>query len=75
MNTTTPPTRRRKVYADGPDGLRVPFAEVPLSDGEAPVRLYDTSGPGSDPTVGLAPLRRDWIVATRERGPSPCGEA
>jgi len=61
--TTTPPTRRRKVYEDGPDGIRVPFAEVPLSDGEAPVRLYDTSGPGSDPTVGLAPLRRDWILA------------
>jgi phosphomethylpyrimidine synthase len=63
MSTTTPPTRRRKVYEDGPDGIRVPFAEVPLSDGEAPVRLYDTSGPGSDPTVGLAPLRRDWILA------------
>jgi phosphomethylpyrimidine synthase len=61
--TTTPPTRRRKVYVEGADGIRVPFAEVPLSDGEPPVRLYDTSGPGSDPAVGLAPIRQDWILA------------
>jgi len=61
MSSTEHPTRH-KVYVDGPDGVRVPFAEVPLSDEEPPVRLYDTSGPGSDPTVGLAPLRRPWIV-------------
>ena len=30
----------RKLMVDG-----VPFREVPLSGGEAPVRLYDTSGP------------------------------
>jgi phosphomethylpyrimidine synthase len=46
---------RRKVYVDG-----VPFTEVALQDGDA-VRLYDTSGPGSEPEVGLAPLRQDWI--------------
>ena len=41
---------RRKVYVEGsrPD-IRVPFAEVELSGGNPPVRLYDTSGPGSDP--------------------------
>ncbi|HEX5205942.1 MAG TPA: phosphomethylpyrimidine synthase ThiC [Actinoplanes sp.] len=52
---------RRKVYVEGsrPD-LRVPFSEVPLSDGNEPVRLYDTSGPGSDPSVGLPPLRAPW---------------
>jgi phosphomethylpyrimidine synthase len=59
-----------KVYADGPRGLRVPMREVPLGDGTR-VRLYDTSGPYTDPTFahdpagGLPPLRHDWI---RERG-------
>jgi phosphomethylpyrimidine synthase len=47
----------------------VPFREVPLSGGEAPVRLYDTSGPYTDDSVaidiekGLAAHRRDWILA------------
>ena len=61
MTTTTNPTRR-KVYVEGPGDVRVPFAEVPLGGGEDPVRLYDTSGPGSDPAVGLAPTREAWIV-------------
>ncbi|MDP8937308.1 MAG: phosphomethylpyrimidine synthase ThiC, partial [Actinomycetota bacterium] len=52
---------RSKVYVDGARGVRVPFAEVSLTDGSA-VRLYDTAGPGSDPTDGLAPLRRPWIL-------------
>jgi phosphomethylpyrimidine synthase len=57
---------RRKVYVEGsrPD-LRVPFAEVRLTGDEPPVRLYDTSGPGSDPGAGLPPLRGAWIA---ERG-------
>jgi phosphomethylpyrimidine synthase len=52
---------RRKVYVEGsrPD-LRVPFTEVVLGDGNEPVRLYDTSGPGSDPEIGLPPLRASW---------------
>jgi phosphomethylpyrimidine synthase len=47
----------------------VPFREVALSGGEAPIRLYDTSGPYTDETrsvdieKGLAALRRDWILA------------
>jgi phosphomethylpyrimidine synthase len=47
----------------------VPFREVPLSGGELPVRLYDTSGPYTDDSVaidiekGLAAHRRDWILA------------
>ena len=47
----------------------VPFREIPLSGGEPPVRLYDTSGPYTDPAAvidiekGVAPLRRDWILA------------
>jgi phosphomethylpyrimidine synthase len=48
---------RSKVYVDG-----VPFCEVSLSDGSS-IRLYDTSGPGSDPLVGLPPLRRPWVLA------------
>src|SRR3954453_4337676 len=57
---------RQKVYVESArhGGVRVPFGEVPLSNGEA-VRLYDTSGPGSEPTAGLPPLRRHWIL---ERG-------
>jgi phosphomethylpyrimidine synthase len=65
------PHNRRKVYVDGGDGLQVPFVEVSLSDSPGrngavpnpPLRLYDTSGPGSVPTVGLPPLRRPWIMA------------
>ena len=54
----------KKLLIDG-----VPFREVALSGGEAPVRLYDTSGPYTDDTVeidikkGLAARRRDWILA------------
>ncbi|QKW16256.1 phosphomethylpyrimidine synthase ThiC [Verrucosispora sp. NA02020] len=57
---------RRKVYVEGsrPD-VRVPFAEVELTGDNPPVRLYDTAGPGSDPEVGLPPLRGPWIA---ERG-------
>ena len=57
---------KRKVYIEGsrPDVL-VPFSEIELSAGEPPVRLYDTSGPGGAPEVGLAPLRQGWVC---ERG-------
>src|SRR5215472_11917361 len=54
----------RKVHLEG-----VPFREVALSGGEPPVRLYDTSGPYTDGSVkidiqkGLAPTRREWILA------------
>ncbi|HEY8259313.1 MAG TPA: phosphomethylpyrimidine synthase ThiC, partial [Gemmatimonadales bacterium] len=48
-----------KVYVDGSRGIRVPMREITLSGGEAPLRVYDTSGPGTvDPRVGLAPVRR-----------------
>jgi phosphomethylpyrimidine synthase len=64
--------RSSKVYVIGsrPD-IRVPFREVALSGAEPPVRLYDTSGPATDPAMrlgveqGLPPLRRPWIL---ERG-------
>jgi phosphomethylpyrimidine synthase len=57
----------RKIYLDG-----VPFREVALSGGEAPVRLYDTSGPYTDESVtidiekGLQPRRGEWIRARRD---------
>lgn len=57
----------RKVMLDG-----VPFREVPLSGGEAPVRLYDTSGPYTDNSVeinidkGLSGLRQAWILARKD---------
>jgi phosphomethylpyrimidine synthase len=53
-----------KLLVDG-----VPFREVKLSGGEAPVRLYDTSGPYTDENAvidiekGLGQRRRDWILA------------
>jgi len=62
----------RKVYLSGSrSDLRVPVREISLSGGEPPLRLYDTSGPYTDPDVtldlkrGLEPLRQGWI---RERG-------
>ena len=70
----------RKVYKEGsrPD-IRVPFREVTLTpttgrfgnEENAPLDLYDTSGPYSDESVqldlrkGLPPLRGKWIL---ERG-------
>ena len=69
-SSAVPAHNRSKVYVDGPGGVRVPFVEVSLADSPArggttpnePVRLYDTSGPGSVPTVGLPSLRRPWIT-------------
>ena len=62
----------RKIYLPGSrSDIRVPMREITLSGGEAPLRLYDTSGPYTDPNVmidlkrGLDPLRLPWI---KERG-------
>ncbi|THV28684.1 phosphomethylpyrimidine synthase ThiC [Glycomyces paridis] len=66
---------RSKVYVEGARAdIRVPFTEVALSGGEVPVRLYDTSGPGSEPEVGLPQLRAHWI-AEREAGGVEVGGA
>jgi phosphomethylpyrimidine synthase len=54
----------RKVYVDGPAGIRVPMREIALSGGEPPLRVYDTSGPqGFDVREGLPSLRGEWIAA------------
>jgi phosphomethylpyrimidine synthase len=71
--TTGPFPASRKLTAGGRlhPQIAVAMREIDLSPsaGEPPVRVYDTSGPYSDPTVaiditqGLAPLRRSWILA------------
>src|SRR2546427_5358971 len=74
IDLETKPARpsSRKVYVTGSrEDLRVPFREVSQSDGNPPVRLYDTSGFHTDPLIpvdvrdGVPALRRHWIL---ERG-------
>ncbi|MEC1547829.1 phosphomethylpyrimidine synthase ThiC [Bacillus rugosus] len=70
----------KKVYVEGSTSdIQVPMREIALSpttgsfgeEENAPVRVYDTSGPYTDPEVtiniqeGLKPLRQKWIT---ERG-------
>src|SRR5512139_2914548 len=58
--------------------IRVPCREVVLTNGER-VRLYDTSGPYTDPGFaadvkqGLPPLRRDWILGRGDVEPGAGG--
>jgi phosphomethylpyrimidine synthase len=76
----------RKLYVEGRHGIRVPVREIRLNatrrvDGvaepNAALRIYDTSGPYTDPGAaidvrrGLPPLREPWI---EERGPYERGE-
>ena len=72
IGVTTGPIRgSRKVHvpARTGSGIRVAMREIDLAGGEPSVRVYDTSGPYTDPSAhidinaGLAPLRRDWILA------------
>src|SRR5437763_14877844 len=58
-------TNRHKVYVHGPQGTKVPATEIHLTNGET-LRLYDTSGPGSDVEQGLPPLRREWILGRND---------
>jgi len=55
-----------KVFVDGPQGVRVPMREIALSGGEAPLRVYDSSGPqGHDVNVGVPKLRESWVAPRR----------
>ncbi|MBF6602558.1 MAG: phosphomethylpyrimidine synthase ThiC [Sphingorhabdus sp.] len=72
IGVTTGPIRGSKkihVAAHSGSGIRVAMREIHLEGGEAPVRVYDTSGPYTDPDVlidinaGLPQLRRGWIEA------------
>ncbi len=70
--TTGPIPGSRKIYSAAPEqpDITVPFREVDLhpSAREAPLRLYDTSGPFTDPAAvidleaGLPALRDAWIA-------------
>ncbi|MEO1169674.1 MAG: phosphomethylpyrimidine synthase ThiC [Pseudomonadota bacterium] len=71
IGVTTGPIRGSKkihVAAQTGSGVRVAMREIHLEEGEDPVRVYDTSGPYTDPEAhidimaGLPSLRRDWIV-------------
>ncbi|MFI5341988.1 MAG: phosphomethylpyrimidine synthase ThiC, partial [Candidatus Methylomirabilales bacterium] len=69
-NFSRPDFPSRKVYVTGTHpGIRVPMREIALAPPEPPIRLYDTSGPYTDPAYevdlqkGLRLLRRPWIMA------------
>ncbi|MBI4607441.1 MAG: phosphomethylpyrimidine synthase ThiC, partial [Candidatus Rokubacteria bacterium] len=72
-NAATKRPAFRKVYVNGshPD-LRVPMREVLLTPPNPPVRLYDSSGPYTDPAyqadlkTGLGPLRLAWVLARED---------
>jgi phosphomethylpyrimidine synthase len=54
----------RKIYVDGPQGVRVPLREIALEHGTSSVRVYDTSGPhGHAPSGGLPKLRAPWVAS------------
>ncbi len=71
--TTGPIRGSRTVHVGSPNNpnVRVAMREIDLepSAGEPPLRVYDCSGPYTDPNAridimaGLPQLRRDWIVA------------
>jgi phosphomethylpyrimidine synthase len=72
IGVTTGPIRgSRKVHvaARTGSGIRIAMREIDLEGDEPSVRVYDTSGPYTDPaahidiSAGLAPLRREWILA------------
>ncbi|MFN3650009.1 MAG: phosphomethylpyrimidine synthase ThiC [Armatimonadota bacterium] len=66
VDVQRPLPNSQKVFVEGPHGVRVPMREISLAGGEAPVRVYDTSGPlGCDVRQGLPRLREPWI---RSRG-------
>jgi len=63
----------RKVYVDGPAGVRVPMREIALSNGET-LRVYDSSGPqGADVRAGLPRLREPWIAPRRASASGQAG--
>jgi phosphomethylpyrimidine synthase len=72
IGVTTGPIRgSRKVHvaAHSGSGIRVAMREIDLAGGEPSIRVYDTSGPYTDPNAsidimaGLPQLRREWILA------------
>jgi phosphomethylpyrimidine synthase len=63
---TTAFPNSRKVFVDGPQGVRVPVREIALEKGASSIRVYDTSGPhGHDAAGGLPKLREPWVEPRR----------
>ncbi|MBI2681263.1 MAG: phosphomethylpyrimidine synthase ThiC [Candidatus Solibacter usitatus] len=76
---TKPFPASRKIYVPGTQpGVRVAMREIAQTPtrniANQPIRVYDTSGPYTDPEAaidlrqGLAPLRRPWIDARGRAG-------
>ncbi|MHA1164943.1 MAG: phosphomethylpyrimidine synthase ThiC [Alphaproteobacteria bacterium] len=70
--TTGPMRASTKVYTspEGHEDIAVPMREIALTDPNEPAfRVYDTSGPYTDPNAsidveqGLGPVRSEWIKA------------
>src|SRR5262249_15669261 len=68
-----------KIHLSGSSpSIRVPAREIAVTNGER-LRLYDTSGPYTDPdyTVdlkhGLPPLRQAWILGREDVEPGAGG--
>ncbi|MBY0335106.1 MAG: phosphomethylpyrimidine synthase ThiC [Acetobacteraceae bacterium] len=75
--TTGPLPASRKIHVPGklhPE-IRVALREIAVSGGEAPLPVYDTSGPYTDPAAipdirrGLPELRRAWIEGRGDVAP------
>jgi phosphomethylpyrimidine synthase len=69
IGVTTGPIRGSRKIHVGQRKVAMREIHLATSSGEPPVRVYDTSGPYTDPdalidiSVGLPELRRDWIHA------------
>ncbi|MCU6454441.1 phosphomethylpyrimidine synthase ThiC [Sphingomonas sp. A2-49] len=69
IGVTTGPIRGSKKVHVGPLGVAMREIHLDPSSGEPPLRVYDTSGPYTDPQAridimaGLPQLRRQWIEA------------
>ena len=68
IGVTTGPIRGSKKVHIGPLGVAMREIHLEPGCGEPPLRVYDTSGPYTDPNAtidimaGLSSLRRDWIL-------------
>ena len=75
ITTGALPASRKIHIAGSLHDIRVPLREIAIS-GEAPLTLYDASGPYTDPAVqidiarGLADVRGDWLL--RRGDVAPC---
>src|SRR3954467_4679878 len=88
LKVTTGPMRGSRKIHVGPLGVAMREIDLEPSSGEPPLRVYDCSGPYTDPAAridimaGLPELRRDWIrgrgdveeVAQREVRPEDNGQ-